>query len=164
MHGARRSFFSECVLSDCLATGPRGHGAACARSGEGGQRTPVPSRNLDSNWGRVWGYTQVDTSQMKVTYKEVPELLGNEGRPECAAFLGTGVQGPRCRLWILLWDTLLVVRIFFFFFFNQCERETSIGCLLVFTPTEDQTCNLGICPDWESNPRPFGPWNNAPTN
>ena len=32
------------------------------------------------------------------------------------------------------------------------------------TPTRDQTCNLGICPDWDSNPQPFGVKDEAPTN
>ena len=28
----------------------------------------------------------------------------------------------------------------------------------------EQTVNLGICPDWESNPQPFSVRDNAPTN
>ena len=49
-----------------------------------------------------------------------------------------------------------------FFFSLLLERETlmwertSINCLLIHTPTRDQTLNLGMCPDWESNPQPFG--------
>ena len=31
---------------------------------------------------------------------------------------------------------------------HQCVRETSIGCLLAHNP--------GMCPEWESNRRPFG--------
>ena len=31
---------------------------------------------------------------------------------------------------------------------HQCVREVSMGCLLTY--------NLGTCPDWESNQRPFG--------
>ena len=30
--------------------------------------------------------------------------------------------------------------------------------------TRDQTHNLGMCPDWESNLKPFGVQNNAPAN
>lgn len=51
---------------------------------------------------------------------------------------------------------------FFFFFFYYSpkdmfiglreERETSITCLLVHTPTRDWTCNLGVCPNREVNP------------
>ena len=29
---------------------------------------------------------------------------------------------------------------------RERDRERNI------TPTRDQTCNLGMCPDWESNP------------
>ena len=31
-------------------------------------------------------------------------------------------------------------------------------CVVAFCtpPTEDLACNLGMCPDWESNQRPFG--------
>ena len=34
----------------------------------------------------------------------------------------------------------------------------------VHTPTRDRTHSLGMCPDQESNPQPFGVWENAPTN
>ena len=30
-----------------------------------------------------------------------------------------------------------------------CERETSIGCFLLCVPMGNQTCNLGLFPDWE---------------
>ena len=30
--------------------------------------------------------------------------------------------------------------------------------------TTDRTCNPGMCPDRESNPQPFGLWDDAPTN
>ena len=30
------------------------------------------------------------------------------------------------------------------------------------TPTWDRTCNLGTCPDWKLNLRPFGSLDNAP--
>ena len=32
------------------------------------------------------------------------------------------------------------------------------------TPTGDQTCNLSMCLDQESNPQPFSLWDDAPTN
>ena len=31
----------------------------------------------------------------------------------------------------------------------------------VYTLTGDQTRNLGMCPDQESNPQPFGAWDDA---
>ena len=31
-------------------------------------------------------------------------------------------------------------------------------------PKQDQTRNLGMCPDQESNWQPFSAWNEAPTN
>ena len=45
----------------------------------------------------------------------------------------------------------------------HCEREISIGCLLICVPTGDQTHNLGMCPDWELNPGHFGLWDDATT-
>ena len=30
--------------------------------------------------------------------------------------------------------------------------------------TRDQAQNLGMCPDWESNPQPFGVWDDAPNS
>ena len=44
---------------------------------------------------------------------------------------------------------------------HRCERETSVGLPFMHTPTRDQTRNLGMCPDWELNPQPFGVWGNA---
>ena len=50
------------------------------------------------------------------------------------------------------------------------ERERDIivrninWFLPIRSPTRDQTCNLGMCPDWESNPQTFGVWDDAPTN
>ena len=41
---------------------------------------------------------------------------------------------------------------------DQYERETLIGCL-----PRDQTHNVGMCPDWGSNPKPFGVRHNAST-
>ena len=35
-------------------------------------------------------------------------------------------------------------------------RETSVCGCLSWTPTGDLACNPGMCPDWESNWRPFG--------
>ena len=49
-------------------------------------------------------------------------------------------------------------------------KETSMGernirgLPLSHAPTRGQTCNLGMCPEWESNPWPFGLWEDAPTN
>ena len=37
---------------------------------------------------------------------------------------------------------------------HQCVRDTLIGCLL-HAPTGDLARNSGMCPDWESNWRPF---------
>ena len=31
-------------------------------------------------------------------------------------------------------------------------------------PDWDQTYNRGTCPDWGSNPQPFGVWDDTPTN
>ena len=43
------------------------------------------------------------------------------------------------------------------------ERERNIDCLPpLCTPTRNRT--QGTCPDWGSNPPPFGVWDNAPTN
>lgn len=36
------------------------------------------------------------------------------------------------------------------------RRETSICGCLSHAPCWDLACNLGMCPDWESNWRPFG--------
>ena len=45
------------------------------------------------------------------------------------------------------------------------EREKNINWLsLVCTLTMDQTCNLGTCPDQESNLQILGVWDNTPTN
>lgn len=54
----KRSFFSECTLTDGLAAGQRALGAG---SREGSQRTPVPSRNLDAI-GEGLGGSHMDTS------------------------------------------------------------------------------------------------------
>ena len=35
------------------------------------------------------------------------------------------------------------------------ERETLISCLPTCTLTGDRACNLGMCPDQESDPQPF---------
>ena len=36
------------------------------------------------------------------------------------------------------------------------ETEISISCLFIHVPSRDWTRNLGMCPDRESHPRPFG--------
>ena len=33
----------------------------------------------------------------------------------------------------------------------------------IHSPIRHPAHNLGMCPDWESNPLPFGGWNNAPS-
>ena len=42
---------------------------------------------------------------------------------------------------------------------HQSKRETSIGCLQ-YAPDPGSNHNLGMCPDWESNPhlQPFSYW------
>ena len=47
---------------------------------------------------------------------------------------------------------------------HQCERETSVGCLLYMPWPKDWTCNLSMCLDQEWNPQPFGVQNHTPTN
>ena len=42
---------------------------------------------------------------------------------------------------------------------HQCERETSIGCLLYMPPPP----NPGMCPDQESNQQPFALWDDTQT-
>ena len=45
------------------------------------------------------------------------------------------------------------------------EGERNIDWLPpVHGPTRDQTCNLGMCPDWETNLQPFDVWKDTPTN
>ena len=45
---------------------------------------------------------------------------------------------------------------------REREGERNIDRLpLVYAPTRDHTCNLGMCPDWESNLRSFGLQGNA---
>ena len=42
---------------------------------------------------------------------------------------------------------------------QQRERETDTdGLPSVHDLTRDQTCNLGVCPDWQSNRLTFGVW------
>ena len=38
---------------------------------------------------------------------------------------------------------------------HQCDTEASFGCFPVCSPTGDQTLNLGMCPDWKSEPQLF---------
>ena len=48
---------------------------------------------------------------------------------------------------------------------REREGERNIDWLSpICTLTRDRTCNLGIRPDWESNPQPFGVWDDAATN
>ena len=44
------------------------------------------------------------------------------------------------------------------------EGENTDVLPLVHALTGDQTHNLGMCPDQESNPWPFDLWDEAPTN
>ena len=43
------------------------------------------------------------------------------------------------------------------------EREGNIHARET-RPSWEQTHNVGMCPDWESNLQPFGLWDDAPTN
>ena len=47
---------------------------------------------------------------------------------------------------------------------NISVREKHRSVPPIQAPTKDQTCNPGVCPDWESKPQPFGAWNDAPAN
>ena len=48
---------------------------------------------------------------------------------------------------------------------RERKEERNISWLPpVHVPTGDQTCNLGMCPDREWNPQPFGVWGNNLTN
>ena len=47
---------------------------------------------------------------------------------------------------------------------HQCERETSIGCLLVCAWSRDRTPNPGMCLNGKLSQQPFGLWDDAPTN
>ena len=48
---------------------------------------------------------------------------------------------------------------------KEKEREGNINQLpLAYTPTGDQTCNLGLCPDWEFEPTTFWFIEQCPTN
>ena len=44
------------------------------------------------------------------------------------------------------------------------ERETSIDCFPHAHRLGTEPASLGMCPDQESNPQPFGIQDNAPTN
>ena len=44
------------------------------------------------------------------------------------------------------------------------ERETPIGFSLIYASNGDQICNLGKCPDQESNPQTFGLQDDTPAN
>ena len=64
----------------------------------------------------------------------------------------------QCRL-----DILKKKILFIYLFFRERGREgeregEKHPCVVVScaAPTGDLACNLGMCPDWESNRRPFG--------
>ena len=46
---------------------------------------------------------------------------------------------------------------------NINMQDTSDSVASCPPPTGDLACNPGMCPDWESNPQPFGAPDNAPT-
>ena len=46
---------------------------------------------------------------------------------------------------------------------EKCERNID-WLPSICNPTRDQTCNLGKCPDRESNLQPFGVWDGTATN
>ena len=48
---------------------------------------------------------------------------------------------------------------------RQTDRQRKKHWLVAYLgcPTRDWTCNLGMCPDWESNWQPFSAWNDAQT-
>ncbi|KAF6125340.1 hypothetical protein HJG60_009839 [Phyllostomus discolor] len=51
---------------------------------------------------------------------------------------------------------LLFFKVFYLFISTEREREGNISVWLTVTPpTGDLAHNPGICPDWESNRRPF---------
>ena len=45
------------------------------------------------------------------------------------------------------------------------ERERKINWLPpIHSPSGDATHKVGMCPDWESIPQPFGVWVDTPNN
>ena len=46
---------------------------------------------------------------------------------------------------------------------GEMGRERSIASCTVLRPHQNQTHNLGICPDQEWNLQPFGVWDEAAT-
>ena len=46
---------------------------------------------------------------------------------------------------------------------REIERLVA-SCMHSSNSNGDWTRNLGMCPDQESNPQPFGVWDDAPTN
>ena len=44
---------------------------------------------------------------------------------------------------------------------HLCEGETSIGCLPSASQWGNQTCDLGMCPNGESNQQLFDAWNDT---
>lgn len=51
-------------------------------------------------------------------------------------------------------------------FVDLRERETSISCSSTprMQPNQDWPCNLGLCPDRKSHPRPFSAWADTPAS
>ena len=48
---------------------------------------------------------------------------------------------------------------------GERERKRNTDRLpAICTPIRDGTGNLGMCPDWELNPQPFGEWDDALRN
>ena len=48
---------------------------------------------------------------------------------------------------------------------REREREREMGQLPpVPAPNKNRTCNLGMCPDQESNPQPFAVQEDTPAN
>ena len=46
---------------------------------------------------------------------------------------------------------------------HRCGRNID-QLLPVYTPTRDWNCDLGMYPDWESNPQPCGVWDDISIN
>ena len=44
------------------------------------------------------------------------------------------------------------------------REKDRFAATCIYPDWRDQTCNLGMCPDWESNLQTFGVWDDAPTN
>ena len=83
---------------------------------------------------------------------------------QCVLYFHMFFKKSYLRIWLLIfWRERETDR--------QTERHTSVWkrninpLPLICAPTGDQTYNLGMCPDRESNPQPFGVWDDAtPSN